>query len=66
MRERAYVEVIRRYNGDKALVKQGDASALLEVALDETVADGAVHVSAAHESTATLGAMFGPITLERT
>ena len=52
--------------GDKALVKQGDASALLEVALDETVADGAVHVSAAHESTATLGAMFGPITLERT
>ena len=38
---------------------------LLEVALDETVADGAVHVSAAHESTATLGAMFGPITLER-
>ncbi len=29
------------------------------------IADGAVHVSAAHESTATLGPMFGPITLER-
>jgi len=51
--------------GDKAHAKQGDASALLEVALDDTVADGAVHVSAAHESTATLGSMFGPITLER-
>ena len=51
--------------GDKACVKQGDASALLEVALDERVADGVVHVSAAHESTATLGPMFGPITLER-
>ena len=51
--------------GDKARVKQGAASALLEVALDEGVADGAVHISAAHESTATLGPMFGPITLER-
>jgi NADH-quinone oxidoreductase subunit G len=52
-------------NGDKARVSQGAASALLEVELDETVADGAVLVSAAHESTATLGPMFGPITLER-
>ena len=52
-------------SGDKARVKQGDASALLEVALDETVADGTVHVSAAHESTATLGPMFGLITIER-
>jgi NADH-quinone oxidoreductase subunit G len=51
--------------GDKARVQQGDASALLEVALDESIADGVVHVSAAHESTAALGAMFGPITLER-
>ena len=51
--------------GDKARVKQGDASALLEVALDENIADGAVLVSAGHESTATLGPMFGPITLER-
>ena len=51
--------------GDKTRVQQGDASALLEVALDESIADGVVQVSAAHESTATLGAMFGPITLER-
>ena len=51
--------------GDKARVRQGDASALLEVALDETVADGAVQISAAHESTATLGPMVGPVSLER-
>jgi NADH-quinone oxidoreductase subunit G len=52
-------------SGDKTRVQQGDASTLLEVALDESIADGVVHVSAAHESTATLGAMFGPIKLER-
>ena len=51
--------------GDKARVKQGEASALMEAALDESIADGAVLVSAGHESTATLGPMFGPITLER-
>jgi len=52
-------------SGDKTRVRQGDASALLEVLLDDSIADGVVHVSAAHESTASLGAMFGPITLER-
>ena len=51
--------------GDKVRVKQGDAAALLDVVADNGVADGVVRVSAAHESTATLGAMFGPITLER-
>ncbi|MEP6608438.1 MAG: NADH-quinone oxidoreductase subunit G, partial [Burkholderiaceae bacterium] len=51
--------------GDVARVKQGEASALLEVMLDDTLADGVVQVSAAHETTATLGPMFGPVTLER-
>ena len=51
--------------GDKVRVVQGEASALLEVTLDESVADGVVHASAGHESTATLGPMFGPISLER-
>ena len=50
--------------GHKVRVVQGQASALLEVTLDESVADGVVHASAAHESTATLGPMFGPISLE--
>jgi NADH-quinone oxidoreductase subunit G len=51
--------------GDKVRVRQGDASALLELEADETLADGVVRVSAAHESTSTLGPMFGPVTLER-
>ena len=65
---RANVRTLQSFGitaGDKARVQQGDASALLEVALDESIADGVVYVSAAHESTATLGAMFGPIRLER-
>jgi NADH-quinone oxidoreductase subunit G len=44
---------------------QGEASALLECALDEGLPDGVIRVPAAHASTATLGAMFGPIALER-
>jgi NADH-quinone oxidoreductase subunit G len=51
--------------GDKARVRQGDASALLECALDPRLPDGVVRVPAAHASTSTLGPMFGPITLEK-
>jgi NADH-quinone oxidoreductase subunit G len=51
--------------GDKVRARQGEATALLEAALDETLPDAVVRIAAAHASTATLGAMFGPITLER-
>jgi NADH-quinone oxidoreductase subunit G len=51
--------------GDKVQVRQGEGSALLEAALDPTVADGVVRIAAAHASTSGLGPMFGPITLER-
>ena len=55
--------------GAKARIVQtsahGEASALLECALDERLPDGVVRVPAAHASTATLGALFGPIALER-
>ena len=40
-------------------------SALLEVALDDRLPDAVVRVPAATQSIATLGSMFGPITLER-
>jgi NADH-quinone oxidoreductase subunit G len=53
-------------DGDKVRARQGDSSALLEAALDESLPDAVVRVSAAHEATATLGPMFGPIVLERT
>jgi len=51
--------------GDKARVRQGDAAALLECALDERLPDGVVRVPAGHASTSTLGPMFGPLSLER-
>jgi NADH-quinone oxidoreductase subunit G len=51
--------------GDKARVRQGESTALLECALDERLPDGVVRVPAAHASTSTLGAMFGPVTMER-
>jgi NADH-quinone oxidoreductase subunit G len=51
--------------GDKVRARQGGASALLDVALDDTLPDGVVRIAAAHASVATLGSMFGPITLER-
>jgi NADH-quinone oxidoreductase subunit G len=55
--------------GAKARVVQptahGEAAALLECALDDRLPDGVVRVPAAHASTAALGAMFGPIALER-
>jgi NADH-quinone oxidoreductase subunit G len=51
--------------GDKVRVRQGDVGALLDVARDDALPDGVVRVAAAHESTAPLGPMFGPIALER-
>ena len=64
--ERAHVAVIWRCRLEtRRACSRAMHRRLLEVALDESIADGVVHVSAAHESTATLGAMFGPITLER-
>ncbi len=51
--------------GDKVRVTQGEGSALLDLAIDERVAKGVVRVAAAHESTASLGPMFGPIRVER-
>jgi len=50
--------------GDKARVRQGEAGALLECALDDRLPDGVVRVPAAHASTSTLGPMFGPLTME--
>jgi NADH-quinone oxidoreductase subunit G len=50
--------------GDKARLRQGEAAALLECALDPRLPDGVVRVPAAHSSTSTLGPMFGPLTME--
>ena len=50
--------------GASTRVKQDGAEATLEVALDDGVPEGCVRVPAAHRATATLGAMFGSITVE--
>ena len=51
--------------GDTVRVSQGAASATLPVREDASLAATAVRIAAGHASTATLGAMFGPVTVER-
>jgi NADH-quinone oxidoreductase subunit G len=46
-------------------VSQGTTSAELPAREDATLAPNAVRVSAAHPDTATLGAMFGAITVQK-
>ncbi|MEY4593000.1 MAG: hypothetical protein RIR18_1895 [Pseudomonadota bacterium] len=52
-------------SGQMVKVKQGGGSADLLAELDDKVPSNCVLVSAAHWSTAQLGAMFGPISVER-
>jgi NADH-quinone oxidoreductase subunit G len=51
--------------GDKVKVTQGSGSAILVAAIDARLPATAVRVSAAHAATATLGAMFGSIKVEK-
>jgi NADH-quinone oxidoreductase subunit G len=51
--------------GQPVTVKQGSGEARLMAALDDKLPDDCVRVSAAHPSTAALGAMFGTVTVEK-
>jgi NADH-quinone oxidoreductase subunit G len=51
--------------GDTVKVTQGSGSAVLVAAIDAGLPANAVRVATAHPSTAMLGAMFGPINLEK-
>ena len=51
--------------GEQVSVKVGQGSALLTLAVNDTLPKGVVRVAAAHAMTAGLGAMFGTITVER-
>ncbi|MES2018066.1 MAG: NADH-quinone oxidoreductase subunit NuoG [Pseudomonadota bacterium] len=51
--------------GDKVKVSQGAASAILMAGIDARLPANTVRVSAAHPATATLGAMFGAISVEK-
>ena len=51
--------------GASIRLKQGSVSATLPAREDATLAANAVRIAAGHASTAALGAMFGPISVER-
>ncbi len=51
--------------GDKVRVSQGSANAVLAAHCDASLAPTAVRVPAGHADTASLGAMFGAITVEK-
>jgi len=51
--------------GDKVKVTQGSGSAILVAGIDARLPANAVRVASSHPATATLGAMFGAITVEK-
>ncbi|HET9822859.1 MAG TPA: NADH-quinone oxidoreductase subunit NuoG [Burkholderiaceae bacterium] len=51
--------------GAQVVVRQGAASATLPAREDATLAARAIRIAAGHPSTAGLGAMFGPVAIER-
>ncbi|HJW23283.1 MAG TPA: NADH-quinone oxidoreductase subunit NuoG [Rhodocyclaceae bacterium] len=51
--------------GAQVRVRQGQGEAVLTAAADNGVPAGCVRVAAAHASTAALGDMFGPVSVER-
>lgn len=50
-------------DGGRALVSQGAQRAELEVAFDDSIADGCIHVAAGIEATSALGASVGPASI---
>jgi len=50
---------------DSVLIRQEGGQARLKAALDDKVPDGCIRVAAAHPSTASLGAMFGALEVEK-
>ncbi|HEX2603418.1 MAG TPA: NADH-quinone oxidoreductase subunit NuoG [Oxalicibacterium sp.] len=51
--------------GDAVKVSQGEGSAVLVAAIDDTLPVNVVRVAAGHQSTSALGAMFGSISVEK-
>jgi len=52
-------------DGYTVTVKQDDASATMDVEINERVPDGCVWIQAGTTAAASLGASFGPVTIER-
>ncbi len=62
---KALAELLGISDGAAVKVTQGSGSAILHAAIDAGLPANAVRVAAAHASTAMLGAMFGPISVEK-
>ncbi len=58
-------QALRLTAGDRVVVQQGSASAVLPARLDTTLAARAVRIPAGHPDTASLGAMFGSVSIEK-
>jgi len=52
-------------NGAQVRITQGAAHAVIAARVDPSLAENVIRVPAGHESTAALGAMFGPITVAK-
>jgi NADH-quinone oxidoreductase subunit G len=52
-------------DGDRVRITQGQGHAVLAARRDDSLASTAVRVSAGHPATAALGAMFGPLSVEK-
>jgi NADH-quinone oxidoreductase subunit G len=61
----ATMTVLGLEEGDRVRLRQAGGEATLVARRDDRIAAGAVHVSAAHPSTATLPMMFGEISAEK-
>ncbi len=61
----ALLEKLGIREGEPVLVRQNEGEANLFAALDDTLADNCVRVASGHAQTSSLGAMSGPISVER-
>jgi len=62
---RATLERLGLASASAVRLKQGDGEAVLDLAVDESVPEGCVRVAAGHAATASLGALFGRLVMER-
>ena len=53
------------HSGARVRITQGEGGATLAAREDTSLADGCVRIAAGHQSTGTLGAMFGAVTVEK-
>jgi NADH-quinone oxidoreductase subunit G len=58
-------EVLGVKAGEMVTVQQGEGSATLVAAVDARLPENVVRVAAGHQLTSSLGAMFGPISIEK-